>query len=163
LPIFLLVGLAFLFNLPKSNPTLFRWLGVGTLFAFPLFPLSFAYAIVRHQVIPVRLILRRSVRYLLISRGFIIVQAVVVFALLSFLLTGSRLVAIDKLGQRADIVVTMAATAIAIAGLTFLNHRVMPIIDRRFFRESYDAQQVLSELGMELRKVSTVEQLLERA
>jgi sigma-B regulation protein RsbU (phosphoserine phosphatase) len=163
LPIFLLVGLAILFNLPKSNPTLFRWLGVATLFAFPLFPLSFAYAIVRHQVIPVRLILRRSVRYLLISRGFIIVQAVVVFALLSFLLTGSRLVAIDRLGQRADIVVTMAATALAIAGLTFLNHRVMPIIDRRFFRESYDAQQVLSELGIEMRKVSTVEQLLERA
>src|SRR5262249_59534760 len=42
-------------------------------------------------------------------------------------------------------------------------HRVMPIIDRRFFRESYDAQQVLSELGLEMRRVSTVEQLLERA
>lgn len=163
LPIFLTIGLAILFNLPKTNPQLLRWLSVAALFAFPLFPLSFAYAIVRHQVIPVRLLLRRSVRYLLVSRGFIIIQAVVVFAVLSFLLTGSRLVAIDELGQRADIVVTMAATALAIAGLTFLNHRVMPIIDRRFFREAYDAQQVLSELGMEMRKVSTVEQLLERA
>jgi sigma-B regulation protein RsbU (phosphoserine phosphatase) len=103
------------------------------------------------------------VRYLLISRGFIIVQAIVVFALLSFLLTGSRLAAIDSMGERADIVVTMAATALAIAGLTFLNQQVMPIIDRKFFRESYDAQQVLSELGLEMRKVSTVEQLLERA
>ena len=163
LPIFLMIGLAILFNLPKTNPTLLRWLSVAALFAFPLFPLSFAYAIVRHQVIPVRLLLRRSVRYLLISRGFVIIQAVVVFAILSFLLTGSRLVAIDSLGQRADIVVTMAATALAIAGLTFLNQRVMPIIDRRFFREAYDAQQVLSELGLEMRKVSTVGQLLERA
>lgn len=162
LPIFLMVGLAILFNLPRSNP-LMQWLVVIALFAFPLFPLSFAYAIVRHQVIPVRLILRRSVRYLLVSRGFIIIQAVVVFAVLSFLLTGSRLVAIDSLGDRADIIVTMAATALAIAALTFLNQRVMPIIDRRFFRESYDAQQVLSELGLEMRKVSTVEQLLERA
>lgn len=162
LPIFLTVGLAILFNLPKSNP-LVQWLAVIALFAFPLFPLSFAYAIVRHQVIPVRIILRRSVRYLLVSRGFIIIQAVVVFAVLSFLLTGSRLAAIDSLGDRADIIVTMAATALAIAALTFLNQRVMPIIDRRFFRESYDAQQVLSELGLEMRKVSTVEQLLERA
>jgi phosphoserine phosphatase RsbU/P len=40
---------------------------------------------------------------------------------------------------------------------------VMPIIDRKFFRESYDAQQVLSELGMEMRRVATVDQLLERA
>jgi sigma-B regulation protein RsbU (phosphoserine phosphatase) len=114
-------------------------------------------------VIPVRLILRRGVRYLLISRGFIIIQAVIVFAVLSFLLTGSRLAAIDSMGERADIVVTMAATALAIAALTFLNQRVMPMIDRRFFRESYDAQQVLSELGMEMRRVSTVQQLLERA
>jgi len=162
LPIFLLVGLAILFNLPRSNP-LMQWLVVIALFAFPLFPLSFAYAIIRHQVIPVRIMVRRSVRYLLVSRGFIIIQALVVFALLSFLLTGSRLAAIDSLGNRADIIVTMAATALAIAALTFLNQRVMPIIDRRFFRESYDAQQVLSELGLEMRKVSTVEQLLERA
>ncbi len=163
LPIFLTIGLFILFDLRRTNPTLGQWLGVTALFAFPLFPLSFAYAIVRHQVIPVRLILRRGVRYLLISRGFIIIQAVVVFAVLSFLLTGSRLAAIDSLGERADIVVTMAATALAIAGLTFLNQRVMPVIDRRFFRESYDAQQVLSDLGLEMRRVSTVQQLLERA
>jgi sigma-B regulation protein RsbU (phosphoserine phosphatase) len=162
-PIFLTILLFILFDLRRTNPTLGRWLGVTALFAFPVFPLSFAYAIVRHQVIPVRLILRRSVRYLLVSRGFIIIQAVVVFGILSFLLTGSRLAAIDSLGERADIVVTMAATALAIAGLTFVNQRVMPMIDRKFFRESYDAQQVLSELGMEMRRVSTVPQLLERA
>jgi len=162
-PIFLTIVLFILFDLRRTNPTLGQWLGVTALFAFPLFPLSFAYAIVRHQVIPVRLILRRGVRYLLVSRGFIIIQAVVVFAILSFLLTGTRLAAIDSLGERADIVVTMAATALAIAGLTFLNQRVMPMIDRKFFRESYDAQQVLSELGMEMRRVSTVQQLLERA
>jgi phosphoserine phosphatase RsbU/P len=163
LPIFLTIGLFIVFDLQKTNPRVGQWLIVTALFAFPLFPLSFAYAIVRHQVIPVRLILRRSVRYLLVSRGFIIIQAVVVFAVLSFLLTGSRLAAIDSLGDRADIVVTMAATALAIAALTFLNQRVMPMIDQRFFRESYDAQQVLSELGMEMRRVSTVPQLLERA
>jgi sigma-B regulation protein RsbU (phosphoserine phosphatase) len=162
LPIFLTFGLFVLFDLRRSNIKLAQGLVVAALFAFPLFPLSFAYAIIRHQVIPVRLILRRGVRYLLVSRGFIIIQAVVVFALLSFLLTGSRLAAIDSLGERADIVVTMAATALAIAALTFLNQRVMPIIDRRFFREAYDAQQVLSELGLEMRRVSTVPQLLER-
>ena len=162
LPMFLTIALFIIFDLQKTNPKVGQWLIVTALFAFPLFPLSFAYAIVRHQVIPVRLILRRSVRYLLVSRGFIIIQAVVVFAVLSFLLTGSRLAAIDSLGERADIVVTMAATALAIAGLTFLNQQVMPMIDRRFFRESYDAQQVLSELGMEMRRVSTVQQLLER-
>jgi sigma-B regulation protein RsbU (phosphoserine phosphatase) len=163
LPMFLAIGLSMLFDLQKNNPRLAQWLIIIALFSFPLFPLSFMYAIVRHQVIPVRLILRRSVRYLLVSRGFIIIQALVVFAVLSFLLTGSRLAAIDRLGDRADIIVTMAATALAIGVLTLLNQQVMPIIDRIFFREAYDAHQILSDLGMEMRGVTAVRQMLELA
>ncbi|HXG67566.1 MAG TPA: GAF domain-containing protein, partial [Blastocatellia bacterium] len=157
LPVSLLMGLAFVFGL--SGPTV-RWLGPISILAFPLFPLSFAYAIVRHRVIPVRLILRRGVRYLLVSRGFIIIQAVVVFAVLSYLLSGSRLATIDAFGPRADIVVTVVATAIAIGVLTFVNQRVMPVIDRRFFRESYDPQQVLAELGERIRTATSARQLL---
>jgi sigma-B regulation protein RsbU (phosphoserine phosphatase) len=163
LPLFIVMGLAVIFNLPKTNPQLSQWLGFAAFFSFPLFPLSFAYAIIRHQVIPVRLILRRGVRYLLVSRGFIIIQAIVVFSILSFLLTGSRLAKIDSFGDRADIVATMAATAFAIGVLTIVNQRVLPLIDRKFFREAYDAQQILSELGMEMRKVSAIRQLLELA
>ncbi|HLG16294.1 MAG TPA: SpoIIE family protein phosphatase [Blastocatellia bacterium] len=162
-PFFLLLGSAFLVDLQKAVPGLFQWFVLLAFAAFPLFPLSFAYAIVRHQVIPVRLILRRSVRYVLIARGFIIVQAVVVFAVLSFLLTGTRIAAIDKLGVRADIVATMLATAVAIGLLTLLNQRVMPVIDRRFFRGAYDAQQVLTDLGQEMRKVKHAGHLLELA
>jgi sigma-B regulation protein RsbU (phosphoserine phosphatase) len=163
LPMFVVFGLAVLFNIRYTNPALSRWLTFIAFFSFPVFPLSFAYAIVRHQVIPVRLILRRGVRYLLVSRGFIIIQSVVVFAVLSFLLTGSRMAAIDRLGERADIAVTMIATAVAIGVLTLVNQRVMPIIDRKFFRESYDAQQLLAELGQEMRTVTAAPQLLELA
>ena len=159
-PIFIWLGLNFLFDISNRSPALSRWFFFAAIFAFPLFPLAFGYAIVRHQVIPIRLILSRSARYLLVSRGFIIVQAAVVFALLSFILTGSRMAAIDRLGERADIVATMLATGLAIALLTWVNQRVMPLIDRRFFREAYDAQQLLSDLGQEMRRVTTVEQLL---
>lgn len=160
LPFFLVIGIAILFNRVGAQ---LQWAIIVAICCFPLFPLSFAYAIVRHQVIPVRLILRRGVRYLLVSRGFIIIQAVVVFALLSFLLTGSRLAFVDSFGERADIVLTMAATAVAIGALTIVNQRVLPLIDRKFFREAYDAQQLLSDLAMEMRKVANVRQLLELA
>jgi phosphoserine phosphatase RsbU/P len=160
LPFFLVIGLAVIFNLNQAQ---LQWPVIIAIFCFPLFPLSFAYAIVRHKVIPVRLILRRGVRYLLVSRGFIIIQAIVVFAVLSFLLTGTRLSFIDSFGERADIVVTMAATALAIGALTVVNQRVLPLIDRKFFREAYDAQQLLSDLGIEMRKVTNVRQLLELA
>ena len=160
LPMFLVGVLAFLTGPYETNSTFLRWAGVTALLSFPLFPLSFAYAIIRHQVIPVHLILRRGVRYLLVSRGFVIIQALVVFGVLSFILTGSRMAWIDALGNRADIIVTILATALAIGLLTFVNQRVMPIIDRRYFREAYDAQELLSELGQEMRTVTSVDQLL---
>jgi len=160
LPFFVVIGLSVVFSPSREQ---LQWPVIVAIFCFPLFPLSFAYAIVRHQVIPVRLIVRRGVRYVLVSRGFIIVQALVVFAILSYLLTGSRLAYIDGFGERADIVATMAATALAIGALTIVNQRVLPIIDRQFFREAYDPQQILSDLGLEMRRVTNVRQLLDLA
>lgn len=160
LPLFLVVITAVLFSPPPQHLQL---AAVIAIFCFPLFPLSFAYAIIRHKVIPVRVILRRGVRYLLVSRGFIIIQALVVFLVLSFLLTGARLEYIDRFGPRADIVTTMMATALAIGILTIVNQRVLPIIDRKFFREAYDAQQLLSGLGLEMRRVTHVRQVIDLA
>ena len=54
--------------------------------AFTLFPLSFAYAIVRHQVIPVRLIIRRGVRYVFVSQGSVVLELIAVFLTLMLLL-----------------------------------------------------------------------------
>jgi sigma-B regulation protein RsbU (phosphoserine phosphatase) len=160
LPLFLVFLVAVLFDPPHQQLQLASIIAV---FCFLLFPLSFAYAIIRHQVIPVRLIVRRGVRYLLVSRGFIIVQALIVFLILSFLLTGARLEFIDRYGPRADIVATMMATALAIGLLTIVNQRVLPIIDRKFFREAYDAQQLLSEVGIEMRRVTNIRQILDLA
>ena len=116
---------------------------------------------VERQIIPVRLLLRRSVRYLLVSRGFRLVEAVVVLAALAFVLTGSRIAAIDRLGNRADIVASIVVTALAIALLRAVNRRVMVAIDRRFFREAYDAQVILTDLGEAVRNASGVGRLPE--
>ncbi|HMY76661.1 MAG TPA: hypothetical protein PLQ88_32880, partial [Blastocatellia bacterium] len=50
-------------------PNAREWLAMPLPLTLSLVPLSFAYAIARHQVIPVSLILRRGVRYVLVSRG----------------------------------------------------------------------------------------------
>lgn len=106
---------------------------------------------------------RSSVRYLLVSNGFRFVQAVAVIAALSFTLTGSRIAAIDRYGSRADIVVTIVVT-IATAGLlTALNRHAKSVIDRRFFREDYDARQILTHMSEAMRTASTTHQVLETA
>jgi hypothetical protein len=80
---------------------------------------------------------------------------------LSFVLTGSRIAAIDQYGNRADIVASIFATIATIALLKALNRRVMTTIDRRFFREAYNAQLILTELGVAIPTLSKSRQLVE--
>lgn len=110
---------------------------------------------------PVSFLIRRSVRYLLVSHGFRLLQAVVVLAALSFVLTGSRITLIDQFGSRADIVAAIFVTIATIALLTVLNRRVMTAIDRRFFREAYDAELILTELSETIPTLSKTKQLVE--
>jgi sigma-B regulation protein RsbU (phosphoserine phosphatase) len=113
------------------------------------------------RTLPVSFLIRRSVRYLLVSHGFRLFQAVVVLSALSFLLTGSRIAFIDRFGNRADIVASIFVTVATIALLTTLNRRVMASIDRRFFREAYNAELILTELGEAIPTLSKTKQLVE--
>ncbi|MCU1268607.1 MAG: serine phosphatase [Acidobacteria bacterium] len=110
---------------------------------------------------PVSFLIRRSVRYLLVSHGFRLLQALVVLAVLSFVLSGGRIAFIDKFGNRADIVAAILVTVATIALLTVLNRRVMTAIDRRFFREAYHAELILTELGEAIPTFSKTKQLIE--
>lgn len=111
--------------------------------------------------IHVSFLIRRSVRYFLVSHGFRFIQAVVVLAALSFVLTGSRIGFIDGFGNRADIVASIFVTVAAIFLLSRLNRRVMTAIDRRFFREGYNAELILTELSEEIPALSRTNQLVE--
>jgi sigma-B regulation protein RsbU (phosphoserine phosphatase) len=110
---------------------------------------------------PVSFLIRRSVRYFLVSHGFRLLQAVVILATLSFVLTGSRIAFIDHYGNRADIVASIFVTIATIALLTALNRRVMTAVDRRFFRDAYDAELILTELGEAIPALSKTGQLVE--
>jgi sigma-B regulation protein RsbU (phosphoserine phosphatase) len=109
------------------------------------------------------LTLRNSVRYLLVSNGFRLVQAVAVIVTLSFTLTGSRIAAIDRYGNRADIIATIVVTIATVGLLTALNHRAKSVIDRHYFRENYDARQILIAMSTAMRTASSTHQVLETA
>jgi phosphoserine phosphatase RsbU/P len=136
------------------------WLDYSTLFTLPLVPLSFAYAIVRHRVIPISLILRRGMRYLLVSRGSILLSllfaALIVTALLSLLF---------KYLRPSTLTIGLVSAAEGIAAwqaARWLHRRYLaPVIDRRFFRSSYDSQQIVTELADSLRTTTGIPHLLE--
>ncbi len=134
-----------------------------TVVSLPIVPLSFAYAVVRHQVIPVSLIIKRGARYLFVSRGFIFIEAAVIVAVVSFMLSGDRIRLTELIGVRGYVLLVLGVTALVFICLRLLNMRVMPMIDRYFFRDSYDAQRILSELGQAVREFGQIDQMLEFA
>lgn len=148
-------------GLQKTMETFWDWTEWLTLFTFPLIPLSFAYAIIRHQVIPISLIIRRSVRYLLVARGSVLLEFIIVTVMITVALTYifSRL-------RPSGIVIGLISAAVGIAAYkleTTLHRKFLaPIIDRKFFRQSYDAHQLIAELTHELRATASVPQLVEQ-
>lgn len=111
------------------------------------FPASFAYVVVRHRVLGIRLILRRGLQYLLISRGFWVAETIIIFLGLYFF---ARPILVRVLPLTPPLLLTFLigmATLILFSTLRKVNEPIMRAIDRRFFRQAYDAREILIELS----------------
>ncbi len=119
-----------------------------------LFPLFFAYAVVRHRVFGMSVIIRRGIRYLLASRGSYIIAAALIFTAL-YLTVGAatfhlEVSAIPGVGWRLG---TMAALAFGLAmTLPAINRRLMPYIDRKFFERAYNSHRILGDLSRAIQR-----------
>jgi sigma-B regulation protein RsbU (phosphoserine phosphatase) len=132
-------------------------LQIVALLLLALFPLTLAYVIVVHRALDVRVVLRQSLKYALVRGGLWVVRTTVVVCVVVLI---TRTFA-DPRSRRVD---RVRAIGSAIA-LFFLQRRfairVDRAIDRRFFREAYDAEQVLSELSNKVRGFTETRPLLE--
>ncbi|HYN84138.1 MAG TPA: SpoIIE family protein phosphatase [Pyrinomonadaceae bacterium] len=158
LPTLLLMAVYF-YGPSRLDASLLRWLSAGAALAFLFFPLSFAYAIVRHKVIPVRLIIRRGIRYVFASQGSVLLEIIVVgLALVLFLRYMLRFTGTTN---TLAVGVVAGVFSVVVWNLTSqLHHRVIaPAIDRRFFRRAYNAQQILSDLGQALRLMTDMREM----
>lgn len=135
-----------------------RWLDYLLYFLLPLVPLSFAYAIVRHKVIPVSLIIRRGVRYLLVSRSSVVLEILVVGVVMFFLMD-TLFRRVTWSGRTVGIISGVVAILVWVLTRALHTRVIAPVIDRRFFRQSYNAQQILSELGEALRTQPDVHEM----
>ncbi len=114
-----------------------------------LFPLSFAYAVVKHRVLEIPVLLKRSARYLLVQRGFtfllslISIGLILVFALS---LSGYLQSSIHMTSPFAIVLGSVFGT-ILLWGGTSVHRRVSGTIDRAFFRSAYDARVILETLA----------------
>jgi sigma-B regulation protein RsbU (phosphoserine phosphatase) len=121
------------------------WLGfVKGTFLF-LLPLSFAYAVVKHRVLDIPVLLRRSARYFLVERGFAILILIISVGITLWF--GQAFARRFSAGSKAAIPIGATLGVLLITGATQVHRQVRTRLDKAFFRSAYDAQQILETLA----------------
>jgi len=126
------------------------------LLLFSAFPSSFAYAILRHRVLDLGLIVRRGLQYAL-ARGVLLTAVPTLgLALLTDLLLHGQQPLLKILRARGWIYVVLSG----LAAVSYVKrHSWLEALDRRFFRERYDAQRLLREVVEEVREARSFERV----
>jgi sigma-B regulation protein RsbU (phosphoserine phosphatase) len=133
-------------------PNRYLWL---TLIGYTLFfaaPFSFAYVVVVQRALDVRLLLRMGTKYALARATLIVAEfAVVAIVIVHFVFPLVRHK--ENLPVAIPVLVLLAAGLIKLfASHDSISHRLQRWLDRKFFREAYDAELVLSELSDQARR-----------
>jgi sigma-B regulation protein RsbU (phosphoserine phosphatase) len=139
----------------SASATVPSWLNSFALLMLLIFPLTLAYVIVVQRAMDVRVVIRQSLQYGLARSGIRIFQFVAIAVVIgtAFALAGKS----DRVGK-------MVVIAIAITvglGIPRLGEQLRTWTDRRFFREAYNAEQVLSELSDQVRGMVEARPLIE--
>jgi sigma-B regulation protein RsbU (phosphoserine phosphatase) len=137
------------------------WLDTIVVSLVSVFPLSFAYAVVKHRVLDIPILLKRSARYVLVQKGFLLV-----LALMSIALTVACGTSLEHYVQTWLVlpepaffaVGALFGTALFAGGLQIHKH-VGARIDKAFFREAYDARLILSDLAERTRTATDQREL----
>jgi len=133
------------------------WLNFAKVFLLFLFPVSFAYAVVKHRVMDIPVLLKRSARYFVVERGFLILIFVLSVGLTLWF--GQAFSRYFSAGSKAAIAIGATFGVLMISGATQVHRRVRTRLDRVFFRSSYDAQQILEDLAAKTLNTSSREGL----
>jgi eukaryotic-like serine/threonine-protein kinase len=131
-------------------PNLWLTVDVATNAGTALIPIGVAYAVVKHRVLDIVVVVRRTVRYLLAKRALQSLLALPAAALLVTLVTQRHQTIAQVVSESTAYLWLMGAAALS------LRYR-QPLgrwLDRRFFREQYDREQVLMGLLADLRQLS---------
>jgi len=124
-----------------------------------LFPMSFAYAILKQRLFDVRVIIRRGVQYALARRVLLAIPVLAIGLLLGTVVAqGSQ--------PLFSVLKTHAGSYVAIAALAALastqRQKWLSALDRKFFRDKYNAQELFREIVEDIRRAESVEEVAPR-
>lgn len=133
------------------------WFAILAVLLMMLFPLTMAYVIVVQRAMDVRVVIRQGLQYAFARGGIRVLQF--------FMLLGIGILVwwtINNYGVNMATQFAFIVGGIALLPLTDLAIRKLRVfIDKRFFREAYNAEQILADLSEDVRTMVETKPLLE--
>ncbi|HUR98144.1 MAG TPA: protein kinase [Pyrinomonadaceae bacterium] len=120
------------------------WLSTSFQSLYFLMPLTVAYAILRHRVLPISFVVRRGLQYLLAKNALRLLLVLPIVGIMWNIAanpdrTLNQILLNNSFGFYSCI-------ALAVVFAVLIRSRFSEWIDRRFFREQYNQEQVLRQL-----------------
>ncbi len=129
------------------------WFTPAACFLGALFPLFFAWVVVRHRLFGLRFMIRQGIRFALISRGMMLLEGLALFAGLYFSIQPlfDRTVGETYHGLLAVASATAAFGVLSVVGRA--NRSLLAVLERKYFREALNARKTFSEFSQEVRRL----------
>ena len=138
-----------------SFSVIVRMAGATLLTAYlMLFPITFAIAILRYRLWDIDILIRRTIAYTALTATLILIYLATVLVLQG--------VFISITGESRSGTVTIVSTLAIAALFNPLRRRIQNSIDRRFYRQKYDAEKTLAAFSASLRDEVDLDSLCER-
>ena len=130
----------------------------GILFgALAFIPFLTAYSVLFDQIVDIRVVLRAAVQYAL-ARYTILAVAMLPLAAFALVIYRERSQPLEAFVSGARPLLLSGTAAIALLGLRS-RHRLIGLLDRRYFREAYDTRQLLDRLMSDVLHANTAADL----
>jgi sigma-B regulation protein RsbU (phosphoserine phosphatase) len=133
------------------------WITIPLILLFLLFPLTFAYVIVVHRAMDVRVVIRQGLQYALAKGGVRVLQVILVASII----IASILLAESPRTNRPQKIIVISLSVLLVLLIKQGAERLRVWVDRRFFREAYNAEQILNDLSQDVRTMVETGPLLE--
>jgi sigma-B regulation protein RsbU (phosphoserine phosphatase) len=144
-------------SLRGDTPASF-WIGSAGAIIFMVAPFTLGYVVLVQRAMDVRMIARMGTRYLL-AKAFLFVLQMALIAVATWRLLLPALH--KKQPEASDLAGILIFFALVLALRLGVRKRAQAWLDRKFFREAYNAEVVLNELSDEVRRFTETEPLLE--
>jgi hypothetical protein len=137
-----------------ERPDVRPWANAIVFSFFLTLPFTIVYSVLIHRVLGVKLIARRALQYAL-ARYTALGFATVPLVALGLYLYNHRERKLQELFSGTQSIFLLSAAAVGVAALRY-RATLLDGIDRRFFREQYDARRILTLLVERIRAVNEV-------